>query len=404
MIVRRFLAWSRMVPPGQRAEGVRALAQGYLYSSMPDDLRREAEAALTSMLEDPSPLVRLALADAFASASEAPHHCVIALANDQPEIAALVLGRSPLLRDEDLIECAARGDAAVQSAIARRPELSAAVSATLADLGDADALVALAGNAGADVPEFSLRRMIERFGADGALREALLSRPYLPPAVRADLVYAAASALTAFVSDCGWLTPERAERVGREVCDRATIGISIEAVQEEPFEGSQDMARHLRGAGKLTPALMLRALLSADRSLFEAALAELAGLPLERAAGFVRYHRGSGFAALYKRALMPADLFPAFQAALAAQDEARETSPLARPRLSRRLIGLVLRDCGRLQGASLARVTAMLRHFDAEAAREDAREITARLCEGPEAFPATSAPLLERPIPLLALT
>ena len=109
-----------MVPPSQRAEGVRALALGYLYSPMAEEMRREAEAALTSVLDDPAPVVRLALAEAFASAREAPRHCVIALAHDQPEIAALVLGRSPLLRDEDLIDCVARGDLASQCAIARR--------------------------------------------------------------------------------------------------------------------------------------------------------------------------------------------------------------------------------------------------------------------------------------------
>ena len=161
MIVRRFLAWSQMVPPGQRAEGVNALALGYLYSSMTPEIRREAEAALTALLEDPSPLVRRVLAEAFASAVEAPHHCVLALANDQPEIAALVLERSPVLTDQDLLDCAASGDVAVQAAIARRPDLSAGVSASLAEKASLEAVRALADNPGADVPEFSLRRMAQ---------------------------------------------------------------------------------------------------------------------------------------------------------------------------------------------------------------------------------------------------
>ncbi len=403
MIVRRFLMWAGMVPPGQRAEGVRALAQGLLYSSMPDDVKREAEAALTSMLDDPSPLVRQALADAFASAKEAPRHCIIALAHDQPEIAALVLERSPLLTDDDLIECVGRGDAATQTAIARRPELSAAVSASLVETACAEALQALAENPGADVPEFSLRSMIKRFGSDGALREALLSRPYLPPCVRADLVFASASALSAFVSDCGWLPSERSARASRETCERVAIDLVVEAGREDPFEGAQMMARHLRVAGKLTPALMLRSLLSADRSLFAAALAELSGLPLVRAAGFVHFHQGGGFAALYKRAGMSADLFPIFQSVLAAQDELGEVEALEKPQLSRRLVGMALRDCGRLHGGGTARVMAMLRQFDAEAAQEEAREIAARLCARPDPLPQLPAPYLEQSIELLAL-
>ncbi len=401
MIVRRFLAWSRLVAPGQRADGVRALAQGYLYSSMPDEMRREAEAALTSMLDDPSPLVRLALAEAFASAREAPRHCVIALACDQPEIAALVLGRSPLLLDEDLIDCAARGEPAIQSAIASRPSLSAAVSAALVEFGAVEALTALAQNAGADVPELSLRRMVERFGADGALREALLSRPDLAPSVRTDLVHAAAAALSAFVSERGWLSAERAERLSRDAFERASIAIAFEAAQEDPQDGCVDMARRLRIAGRLSPALMLRALLSDHRSLFEAALAELSGLPLARAAGFVRYHQGGGFAALYACARMPADLLPVFQSALAAQDQAGETRPRTQARLSRRLIGLVLGDCAGLEGAGMAKVTALLRRFDAEAAQQDARDLMEQLSEAhpdsavaPELLGAARAPML----------
>ena len=391
-----------MVPPSQRAEGVRALALGYLYSPMAEEMRREAEAALTAVLDDPAPVVRLALAEAFASAREAPRHCVIALAHDQPEIAALVLGRSPLLRDEDLIDCVARGDLASQCAIARRPVLSAAVSAALAECGPVEALIELAENAAADVPDFSLRRMLARFGAHGALREAMLSRPSLSACVRNDLVNATASALTAFVATCGWLPEERAERIAREACDRETIGIALVAALDEPLDGPLDMVRHLRAAGRLTPAILLRALLSADRSFFEAALAELSGLPLTRAAGFVRFHQGAGFAALYVRAGMPSALRPAFQAALAAQDETAETQPLEEPRLSRRLIGLVLRDCARIEGDGLARVTALLRSLDAEAARQEAQAVTLRLSVEEPALLAGPTPHGEELTPMLA--
>ena len=398
MIVRRFLAWSQMVPPGQRAEGVSALALGYLYSQMSPEIRREAEAALTAMLEDPSPVVRRALAEAFASAVEAPHHCVIALANDQPEIASLVLERSPVLTDQDLVDCAASGNGAVQSAIARRPELSALVSAALAEKAEVEALRVLAENHGADVPEFSLRRMVERFGADACLREALLGRAELPTCVRVDLVCAGASALTAFVTECGWLPGDRAERLRRDASERAIMEIAMTASQEDSLEGALEMAQHLRATGKLTPALMLRALLSGDRSLFEAALSELSGQPLARASGFVRFHQGSGFVALYDRARMPANLLPVFQAALLAQDEAGAPDLGEEARLSRRLIGQVLVDCEAIEDPDLARVMALLRRFDAEAAQQEARALTRRICEeqkGPLALPnAASRPLL----------
>ena len=399
MIVRRFLAWSQMVPPGQRAEGVNALALGYLYSPMTPEIRREAEAALTTVLDDPSPLVRRVLAEAFASAVEAPHHCILALANDQPEIAALVLERSPVLSDQDLLDCVAAGDAAMQAAIARRPDLCAGVSATLAEMASLAAVRALAGNPAADVPEFSLRRMVERFGADASLREALLARAELPTCVRLDLVCAGASALTGFVRDCGWLSEERAERLRREACERAIMDIALAAIRADSFEGALEIVSHLRAIGRLTPALMLRALLSGDRSLFEAALAELAGQPLARASGFVRFHQGSGFVALYDRARMPSNLLPVFQAALLAQDDAGETAFAEDEMLSRGLIAQVLEDCEALEDPELGTVIALQRRFDAEAAQQEARELTMRLCEaqkGRFALPNPEA----RPLPL----
>ena len=49
---------------------------------------------------------------------------------------------------------------------------------------------------------------------------------------------------------------------------------------------------------------------------------------LARACGQARYHQGSGFAALYARARLPADLLPVFRAALSAQDEAAAPAPV----------------------------------------------------------------------------
>ena len=46
---------------------------------------------MTVLLDDSSPDVRFALADALASSPEAPRHVLLSLAADQPDIAELVL-------------------------------------------------------------------------------------------------------------------------------------------------------------------------------------------------------------------------------------------------------------------------------------------------------------------------
>ena len=109
MIVRHFLDWVRTAPAGQRAEATGALARAYLYSDLSPDDAAAAEGALLMLLDDASPLVRRALADTLAASEHAPPAIVLALAADQPQIAAPVLALSPLFVDADLVDAIATG-------------------------------------------------------------------------------------------------------------------------------------------------------------------------------------------------------------------------------------------------------------------------------------------------------
>ena len=384
MIVRNFLSWAQTANAAQRAEGAGALARAYLYSDIDAQARRETEIALMSLLDDPSPLVRRALADNFASAVDAPHAIVSALASDQSDIAAPVLSRSPLLTEAELIDCAAIGDAFAQSAIALRARVPAGVCAALAEVGVREAAISLAVNPGADLPEFSMRRMVERFGEDAEMREALLSRPWLPATVKNDLVNATASALSAFVIDCGWLTNERAERLAREERDKANVIIVTETAQHDGRHGVRALVSHLRASRQLTASLVLRALLSGNRDLFEAALVELSGLREDKVAGLVRDFRGAGFAALYNRAGLPEKFLPAFRAALEAQREYADVHG-GEARLSLVMIERVLTACEEINGGELDKLMALLRRFEMEAALDEARTESARLMAEAEA-------------------
>src|ERR671939_636601 len=91
MIVRHFLQWVRTAPAAHRADATSALARAYLHSDLSSDDRNAAEGAMVMLLDDPSPLVRHALADTLGSSRDAPATVVHALINDQPDIAAIVL-------------------------------------------------------------------------------------------------------------------------------------------------------------------------------------------------------------------------------------------------------------------------------------------------------------------------
>ena len=174
MIVRHFLDWVRTAPAGKRAEATAALARAYLHSDLSPDDAAAAEGAMLMLLDDPSPLVRRALADVLAASPSAPPAVVLALAADQPQIAAPVLALSPLFVDADLVDAVATGNEDVQIAIASRSGLQRPVAAALAEVGTAEACLVLVENREAEIADFSVDRILERFGDMPAIREALL--------------------------------------------------------------------------------------------------------------------------------------------------------------------------------------------------------------------------------------
>src|SRR5271156_686696 len=164
MIVRHFLDWVRTAPAGKRAEATSALARSYLYSDLSPDDAAATEGAMLMLLDDASPLVRRALADALAASSNAPPAIVLALAADQPQIAAPVLALSPLFVDAELVDAVAMGGGVVQAAIASRAALPRSVAAAIAEVGSAESCLVLVENSDADVAPFSIDRIVARHG------------------------------------------------------------------------------------------------------------------------------------------------------------------------------------------------------------------------------------------------
>lgn len=377
MLSRDVLSWATTASSGERADAAHALARAYLYTELDAIERGEMDRAMVGLLDDPSPVVRRALAEALAGAAHAPHHVVSALACDAGDIAAVVLGRSPCLTDAELVDAVAVGDASAQCAVAARAVLSVAVSGALAEVGGLEAVLVLCRNSGAELADLSVRRILERFGRDGFVREAIGARGDIGAALRHELVVETADALRRFVTDCRWMAPERARRVVAEASDRATLALARRDAERDGEPALQRFAAHLRAAGRITPALLLRALMSGQTDLVAALLAELSGQPPDRVAASLRHRDGLGFTAIYRRTGLPDGLLPTFRAALqAAVPDGSE------PALRRGLVVHVLKSCGIDLGSPVAGLTAMLRRFEAEAARDEGRSRAAPPTQG----------------------
>jgi uncharacterized protein (DUF2336 family) len=274
VIVQAFLRWAETAKAGDRSRAAAALGRAYLHSAMGAEERKAAGLAITYLLDDPSPRVRLALAESIADSDEAPRPIILALAEDQVEIACTVIARSPVIRESDLVDLIGRGDGMTRRLIASRPHLSRGASAALAEIGDEDEILLLLESDTSSISGVSLRRIAERHGQNHDIRNILLDRNDLPSDARHMLVGHIAASLL----NCGLvrstLARSRIEYVGREADETATVAIAgITPQQEVPA-----LVEHLRASGRLTPAFLIHALCLGKADLVAEAVSVLSGL------------------------------------------------------------------------------------------------------------------------------
>jgi uncharacterized protein (DUF2336 family) len=178
---------------------------------------------------------------------------------------------------------------------------SARFAAALAEVGTAEACLVLTRNCDAEIAEFSLDRVLERFGDAPAIREALLARNDLAPSTRLTMVTRISATLVDFVAARRWLDADHAQRIARGACEKATVTLAADT----PATQMRSLVRHLRAGGALTAGLILRALLSGNVVLFEEALAELTEMPVERVSNLVYDAGNGGLRALFNQASLP---------------------------------------------------------------------------------------------------
>jgi uncharacterized protein (DUF2336 family) len=198
----------------------------------------------------------------------------------------------------------------------------------------------------------------------------MMKRNDLPMAARQALLSKLSQTLAGFVAGRQWMGSEHAEYAAREACEKATVALAAET----PYEEVGHLVQHLRQSGQLTAGMILRALLSGNVVLFEEALAELSGMPIDRVTSYIHDRNISGIGALYRKAGLPNLVYPAFREALAAMRESAMPGVHGEvARLKRNLVERVLAACTRDRDPDLAPLLALLRRFAVEAAREEAR-------------------------------
>ncbi|WP_275790890.1 DUF2336 domain-containing protein [Pararhizobium gei] len=308
MIIQAFLRWVETAKTSDRARAAAALGKAYVTARMSVLDRHAAEMAMTFLLDDPSPKVRLALAETLVDSDSVPRSIILSLAEDQPETAFAVISRSPVLNDADLIDLAARGTPETRAVIAARCSISPPLAAAIAEIGGEEEVLILLENPEAHFSLRTLKRLSERLGHLWSVRNQLLERNDLPADARHVLMEKVGAALAGASLIQAAIGERRVDRITREACDRAAVGMAG-AVQADELSR---LVEHLRENARLNPAFLLHALCSGKIDFFAAAIVNLSGLTEKRVRSILSDGRLPAIRALFESAGLGRDISMVF--------------------------------------------------------------------------------------------
>ncbi|NBB16241.1 DUF2336 domain-containing protein [Caulobacter sp. SLTY] len=275
--------------------------------------RVKAHEILRVMASDATELVRRALAVTLKSSPLVPRDVAVKLARDVESVCLPLLNFSPAFTDDDLSEIVRLGGPVRQLAIAKRPELSEKVTASIVEHGVEAAVETAAANDNATFSERTLTRALQRFEKSEKVLAAVAYRNVLPPAVTEKLISLVSDQLREHLLSHHPIRPDLAMQIAIGTRERAIIDL---VDQTGRTADPKAFAMHLNRAGRLTPSLLLRALVQGHMSFFECGVAELAGVPHHRTWLMIHDAGPLGLRAIYERAGLPARLYAAFRVAV----------------------------------------------------------------------------------------
>jgi uncharacterized protein (DUF2336 family) len=296
-----------------RADTAVKVAREFSQGSLNERERVVAEDVFRLFVRDVEVKVRESLANAVKECAQLPNDIAVALAKDVDQVALPMLSSSTVLTDEDLIEIIKEASGQKQKAIASRERVSASVSDALIERGDEEVVRTLVSNHGAEIAEASLNRIIDEFGESEAMQQPLAERPALPIGIAERLVNMVSERLQDHIMRNHPLRPALVTDLVIASRERTTVALLDQDTGEEDV---MELVRQLYQNGRLTSSIILRAICMGDMRFGEAALATMANVPLVNAQTLIHDSGSLGFKAIYDKARLPKELYPAFRVAI----------------------------------------------------------------------------------------
>lgn len=259
-----------------------SMDRDHLLSDQERDLIAQILDKLIHEFEAP---IRAKLSERLSRNPAAPRGLVIALANDEIEVASPVLLRSTLLSDNHLIQIIQHRSRQHQIAIARRRELSEAVSDELVGTKDKDVITTLLENQSARISEATLSYLTEQAEHVDEYQEPLVRRHDLNKDLAMRLYWLVAASLRSEILKSHDIHPTSLD-------DALEAAVQDVASDEEAKSNgprnleatAAELARHMAAEHKLNASTLIKTLRQGEVPLFEALFEEWSGISLPRRA------------------------------------------------------------------------------------------------------------------------
>jgi uncharacterized protein (DUF2336 family) len=252
---------------------------GDLFFSQHDILSDRERSLMTEILRqlihDVEVSVRRALAERLAEQPLAPHELVIALANDEIEVAHPLLVNSDVLQDLELIEIIRNRTLEHQLAIGIRKSLSEEVSDALIATDAVDVIKTLLENHNARISQRTMEYLVEQSQRVDTYQNPLLRRPDLETTLAKRMYWWVSAALRSYILDRYEVDPGELDETMESTVKALTEG------EGEARPKAVELAEELDERKEITPALIVKTLREGEVALFAALFGKYTGIRLQ---------------------------------------------------------------------------------------------------------------------------
>ena len=252
---------------------------GDLFFSQHDILSDRERSLMTEILRqlihDVEVSVRRALAERLSEQPLAPHELVIALANDEIEVAHPLLVNCDVLQDLELIEIIRNRTLEHQLAIGIRKSVSEEVTDALVATDSVDVIKTLLENHHAKISQRTMEYLVEQSQRVDTYQNPLLRRPDLETTLAKRMYWWVSAALRTYILERYEVDPGELDE---------TMESTVKALTEGDGEfkpKAVELADELSDRNEITPALIVKTLREGEVALFAALFGKYTGIRLQ---------------------------------------------------------------------------------------------------------------------------